>query len=107
MQNSQLSPRQKMINMLYLVLTAILALNVSSEVLDAFKTVNDGIGNSNFSLQSKNSAFYSDFAKQFQRDSARVDTTYRKAKKARELSLKLTNTLEDCKKKMIAEAGGI
>lgn len=33
-------PRQKMINMMYLVLTALLALNVSSEILNAFKTVN-------------------------------------------------------------------
>ena len=33
-------PRQKMINMMYLVLTALLALNVSAEILNAFKTVN-------------------------------------------------------------------
>ncbi len=32
-------PRQKMINIMYLVLTAILALNVSAEVIEAFKTV--------------------------------------------------------------------
>jgi len=36
MANSSLSPRQKMINMMYLVLLAILVLNVSTEVLDAF-----------------------------------------------------------------------
>lgn len=36
MSASRLSPRQKMINMMYLVLLAILALNVSAEVLDAF-----------------------------------------------------------------------
>ena len=34
-------PRQKMINMMYLVLTALLALNVSVEILNAFKTVNE------------------------------------------------------------------
>jgi gliding motility-associated protein GldM len=107
MTNTKLSPRQKMINMLYLVLTAILALNVSSEVLDAFKTVNDGIGYSNYSLQSKNSGFYSSFATQLEHDSARVDTTFRKAKKARELSLKFTAMLETLKKQMIEEAGGV
>ena len=32
-------PRQKMINLMYLVLTALLALNVSSEILNAFKVV--------------------------------------------------------------------
>ncbi|MEJ0083616.1 MAG: hypothetical protein WDM78_22305 [Puia sp.] len=40
-------PRQKMINMMYLVLTALLALNVSAEILNAFKTVNHSITTSN------------------------------------------------------------
>ncbi|MDX1955100.1 MAG: gliding motility protein GldM [Chitinophagaceae bacterium] len=39
-------PRQKMINMMYLVLTALLALNVSSEILNAFKTVNNSLESS-------------------------------------------------------------
>src|SRR5205085_2543933 len=38
---------------------------------------------------------------------ARVDTTFRKAKKARELSMKFTATLESYKNQMIEEAGGI
>jgi gliding motility-associated protein GldM len=46
MAGGNLSPRQKMINLMYLVLTALLALNVSKQVLDAFKVVNDGIINS-------------------------------------------------------------
>ena len=36
-------PRQKMINLMYLVLTALLALNVSAEILNAFKTVNKSL----------------------------------------------------------------
>ncbi|MES1220044.1 MAG: gliding motility protein GldM, partial [Bacteroidota bacterium] len=40
-------PRQKMINMMYLVLTALLALNVSAEILNAFKTVNRSLQNTN------------------------------------------------------------
>ena len=36
-------PRQKMINIMYLVLTALLALNVSAEILNAFKTVDDSL----------------------------------------------------------------
>jgi gliding motility-associated protein GldM len=40
-------PRQKMINMMYLVLTALLALNVSAEILNAFKTVNTSLENTN------------------------------------------------------------
>lgn len=44
-------PRQKMINMMYLVLTAMLALNVSSEILNAFKTVNNSLEKSNTVVQ--------------------------------------------------------
>ena len=40
-------PRQKMINMMYLVLTALLALNVSAEILNAFKTVRSSLETTN------------------------------------------------------------
>jgi gliding motility-associated protein GldM len=43
-------PRQKMINMMYLVLTALLALNVSSEILNAFKTVNNSLQTTNATI---------------------------------------------------------
>jgi gliding motility-associated protein GldM len=36
-------PRQLMINLMYLVLTALLALNVSAEVMNAFKTIDDSL----------------------------------------------------------------
>ena len=41
--NNRLTPRQKMINLMYIVLTAMLALNVSSDVLNGFKQVEDGL----------------------------------------------------------------
>lgn len=40
-------PRQKMINLMYLVLTALLALNVSAEILNAFKTVEKSLTTTN------------------------------------------------------------
>ena len=58
MAGGKLTPRQKMINMMYLVLTALLAMNVSSEILNAFKTVNNSILKSNEMLASKNSDSY-------------------------------------------------
>ena len=54
MAGGKLTPRQKMINMMYLVLTALLALNVSAEILNAFKTVNGSIDNSNAMIDTKN-----------------------------------------------------
>jgi len=40
------TPRQKMIGMMYLILTALLALNVSKEVVAAFITINDKLESS-------------------------------------------------------------
>ena len=51
-------PRQKMINMMYLVLTALLALNVSSEILNAFKTVNTSLMNANGIIEAKNARIF-------------------------------------------------
>ena len=47
-------PRQLMINIMYLVLTALLALNVSAEVFNAFKLVDKGLQKSNKALDSSN-----------------------------------------------------
>lgn len=49
-------PRQIMINLMYLVLTAMLALNVSAEIFNAFKVVNAGLVKSNESLDKTNAA---------------------------------------------------
>ena len=56
-----LSPRQKMINMMYLVLTALLALNVSKEVLNSFFEVNLGIERSTTNFNAKNGDTYAAF----------------------------------------------
>ena len=54
-------PRQKMINLMYLVLTALLALNVSAEILNAFKTVNNSLTAASFTLDKKNKNIFSSF----------------------------------------------
>ena len=59
MAGGNLSPRQKMINMMYLVLTALLALNVSKEVLNSFFEVNLGIVKTTQSLDDKSNSTYS------------------------------------------------
>jgi gliding motility-associated protein GldM len=51
-------PRQKMINLMYLVLTALLALNVSNEILNAFKTVNSSLTNANDIIDGKNKILF-------------------------------------------------
>lgn len=51
-------PRQKMINVMYLVLTAILALNVSNEVINAFQVVNTSLVTSNNSINKANNTLF-------------------------------------------------
>ena len=54
-------PRQKMINLMYLVLTALLALNVSAEILNAFKTVNNSLTAASSTLDKKNNNIFAAF----------------------------------------------
>ena len=61
MAGGNLSPRQRMINMMYLVLTALLALNVSKEVLQSFFEVNKGIERTTTNFNLKNGETYSAF----------------------------------------------
>jgi hypothetical protein len=56
MAGGKLTARQKMINMMYLVLTALLALNISKEVLHAFVVVNIGLVQQKKNIEEKNNA---------------------------------------------------
>ena len=55
------TPRQKMIAMMYLVLTALLALNVSKDILDAFLVVNESIESTNVGIEKKVDFIYNKF----------------------------------------------
>jgi hypothetical protein len=54
-------PRQIMINLMYLVLTALLAMNVSAEILHAFHVVNTGLDVASGAVATKNKATFSAF----------------------------------------------
>ena len=56
----RMSPRQKMINLMYIVLTAMLALNVSSDVLNGFSQVEDGLTRSNRTITARNQALFAE-----------------------------------------------
>ncbi len=61
MAHEKLSPRQKMIGMMYLVLTAMLALNVSKEAVEAFKKVDKGLTQTIANYAVKNNDIYKEF----------------------------------------------
>jgi hypothetical protein len=61
-----------MIGMMYLVLTALLALNVSVEILNAFLVVNDSMETTNKTYSSKITEYYSRFEAAFTKDPVKV-----------------------------------
>ena len=63
MAGGKLSARQKMINLMYLVFIAMLALNMSKEVLSAFGSINEKLGRANTSFESKNNLALADLKK--------------------------------------------
>ena len=93
MAGGNLSPRQKMINMMYLVLTALLALNVSKEVLNSFFEVNKGIERTTMNFNSKNGDTYSEFVNAAENNPAKYNEVKENAfsvkNKADVLSLKI------------------
>jgi hypothetical protein len=80
MAGANLSPRQKMIGMMYLVLTALLALNVSKEIINAFVTINDSLEITVKNLAGKNTQAYNAFDKQMQNDKAKTEHSTRRLK---------------------------
>lgn len=99
-------PRQKMINLMYLVLTAFLALNVSAEILNAFKIVNESIKTSNSAITDKNDIIYQQFAKQMQVDPGRVGPLKAQAEQVKKLSADAYGLIDSLKNQIINESGG-
>src|SRR5882672_9635989 len=99
-------PRQKMINMMYLVLTALLALNVSVEVLNAFRTVNKSIETSNGVVDTKNSLTYKSFEESLKdpQTAAKAQVWAPKAEQVKKLSSDLTTYIEGLKGQLIDES---
>ena len=88
------TPRQKMITMMYLVYTAMLALNVSAEVVNGFKTVGSAMTKSNENIQVKLDETYTNFSKALQNSPEKVQEQYDKAQKVRELSVAMGNYID-------------
>jgi gliding motility-associated protein GldM len=100
-------PRQKMINIMYLVLTALLALNVSAEILNAFKTVNNSLETSSTSLDVANNLLLKQL-----NDKLATATTHDKAavwqpiaSQAEVLCSKVYNDIEDDKQTLLKNSG--
>jgi gliding motility-associated protein GldM len=104
MAGGQQSPRQKMINMMYLVLLALLAMNVTNEVLNAFHMVNEGLQTSNHSLEAKNNDIFAAFVKQMGLDANKAGPFNDRAQRAKKVSDTLFNVLARYKAEITTKA---
>ena len=105
-QKKRISPRQKMINLMYLVLLAMLALNVSSDVLNGFSLVSDGLNKSTQNANKVNQGIYADFDRQMKSNPAKVKVWYDKALYVRSISDSLYNLADELKTAIVKESDG-
>jgi len=99
--------RQKMINFMYLVLLAMLALNISETILDAFKTINDSLTataeNVDNSIQQQFTAFEQTRLKE---SPERARPIYEKAKQAQKITRDLDDYIKDIKTELVSQSNG-
>ncbi len=102
MAGAKLPPRQKMIGMMYLVLTALLAMNVSKEILNAFITVNDGLENTKHNFREKNQDQYTAFINSYNENKVKVGPFWQKAQEVQKAADETVDYIDQIKVKIIA-----
>jgi gliding motility-associated protein GldM len=95
------TPRQKMIGMMYLVLTALLALNVSKEILDAFVVVNNGLVQTDKNFNTNNKILYKAIEDQLELEPVRAKKAVESAKKLKEWTKAMHQFIADIKTELI------
>ncbi len=100
------SPRQKMINLMYLVLMALLALNVSSDVLNGFSLVDESLNRSTANSTKQNNSLYKDMGDFLTKNPEKVKEWFNKAQHVRKMSDSLYQYADELKLKMVKAADG-
>lgn len=100
------TPRQKMIGMMYLVLTALLALNVSKDVLDAFVLVDRGLTTTTENFASKNDVIYREFGKKYAENPVKVKDWKDKADEVKKRADEVVNYINELKLDIVRTAEG-
>ncbi len=103
---NKLSPRQKMINLMYVVLMAMLALNVSSDVLNGFKLVDEMLDRSVNNIAAENKAILADLEKTLANNPGYAVEWQNKIQKIKKESDDLFNYVEELKWLIVSEADG-
>jgi len=99
------TPRQKMINMMYIVLTAMLALNVASEVLEAFRLIDSSLIHTLSAVDMKNKQIYTSFEQAYIENPAKVQEWKQKADQVQTITKKLDDYISNLKKELVIYSG--
>lgn len=100
------SPRQKMINLMYLVFIAMLAFNVSVEVLDGFEMVDNSLRDSSGTMMERNRLIMDELTTYHAQNPEKAGEWYRKGVQIRSMSDSLIAYIDALKVKMVREADG-
>lgn len=100
------SARQKMINLMYIVLLAMLAMNISSDVLNGFTIVEESLSNSTTNATLQNDKVYREFAEADSMNHEKVGEWYSKALYVKQISDSLFNYADELKHLIAIQADG-
>ena len=100
------TPRQKMIGMMYLVLTAMLALNVSTDILNGFTMVDNSLQGSIEASNNRNKRLYRDFEESTKQNPEKMQDWYNRAKELEIRADSLFNYIDDFKTHIVILADG-
>ena len=100
------TPRQKMIGMMYLVLTAMLALNVSTDILSGFTMVDNSLHSSIAASNSRNDRLYQDFEAALEKNQAKTQEWYDKALEVKTKADSLYNYIQGFKDDLAIRVDG-
>ncbi|MCH2213811.1 MAG: hypothetical protein MK086_01440 [Flavobacteriales bacterium] len=101
------TPRQKMIGMMYLVLTALLAMNVSKDILDAFITINTGLETTKVTFDDKLSNQYARFNASYNENKVKYGPAWEDAQQLKAAANELMVHIDLIKAKTIADTEGL
>ena len=101
-----MTPRQKMINLMYIVLTAMLALNVSTDVLNGFRQVEDSLARSTENASEQNRTLYGELSEYNRTNPEKSGEWYSKATDVRKRTEALVSYIDSLKLLIVQQADG-
>lgn len=102
----KISPRQKMINLMYLVFIGMLAMNISVDVLNGFDLLSDNIATTIKSTTTRNKQMYAELSSSYEQNPEKTKSSYDKANLLKSQSDSLFNYIQSLKVEIAVKTDG-